>query len=412
MSIQVTEEQSRAVLECRSCGGGKLEAVLDLGSQPLANALVRDPAADEARYPLAIALCLDCALVQTTHWVSGEVLFGQDYPYYSSFSTAYLSHAEKYAEELIDTFKLGPHSRVIELASNDGYLLRTFFEQGIPVLGIDPAEGPAEVARAAGIPTLTEYFGEQFAERLREEGQGADVIIGNNVLAHVDDVNDFVAGVAALLKTDGVGVFEVPYLVDLVEKCAFDTIYHEHGCYFSLGALSALFRRHGLNIHRVCRLPVHGGSLRVTVKKDAESLPSVTEMLAHETQIGVGSIAYYRDFRRRVDEIVRSLNDLLRELKGDGNRVAAYGAAAKATVLGNAAGLGSHLIEYVVDRNPKKQGRFLPGIGIPIVSPERLREDPPDFLLLFPWNLADEIRGQLSEFEGRYIVPIPTPRVL
>jgi SAM-dependent methyltransferase len=350
--------------------------------------------------------------VQTTYWVSGEVIFGGDYPYYSSYSTGYLRHARDHALELIETRGLGPESLVVEIASNDGYLLRNFVERGVPVLGIDPAGGPAETARGIGVPTLEEYFGSDLARRLRAEGRGADVVLGNNVLAHVDDPNQLAAGVAVLLKPEGVAIFEVPYLVDLVERCAFDTIYHEHNCYFSLRALQNLFERHGLHVIDVRRLEVHGGSLRVSVSSRGEEQTAVGELRSLEDRLGVANTGFYQQFAQRVEAVMSGLRDLLIRSRDRGERVAAYGAAAKGATLANASGIGRDLVEYVVDRNPAKQGRFLPGVHIPIVPPERLQEDPPDLLLVFAWNLLPEIRAQLGAFPGRFLVPIPEPRIL
>jgi len=404
--------QSRPVEQCRCCGGSHLEVVLDLGCTPLANALPSDLSIPEPTYPLAVAICRDCALVQTTYWVSGEVIFGGDYPYFSSYSTDYLRHARDHALELIEERRLGPESLVVEIASNDGYLLRNFVERGVPVLGIDPARGPAETARGIGVPTLEEYFGSELARGLRAEGRRADVVLGNNVLAHVDDPNQLAAGVAILLADEGVAIFEVPYLVDLVERCAFDTIYHEHNCYFSLRALQNLFERHELHVVDVRRLEVHGGSLRVSVARKGEEKAAVAELRSLEDRLGVATTDFYRQFAQRVEAVTSGLRDLLTRLRDRGERVAAYGAAAKGATLANASGIGPDLVAYVVDRNPAKQGRFLPGVRIPIVPPERLEEDPPDLLLIFVWNLLPEIRAQLGDFPGRFLVPIPEPRIL
>jgi SAM-dependent methyltransferase len=397
---------------CRSCGSKSLDAVLDLGSTPLANELREDPTQKQIEYPLAVVLCRACTLVQNSHRVPGEILFGQSYPYFSSVSTAYLDHARQNALELIEARELGSDSLVIEVASNDGYLLKNFVERGIPVLGIDPAEGPAAMARESGIATRVEYFGVEVAQRIRDEGLRADVILGNNVMAHVDDINDLVAGVALLLRDDGVAVFEAPYLVDLVQRCAFDTIYHEHNCYFSLTALQHLFTRHGLQLLDLRRLDVHGGSLRIYAGSSGEPSPAVKECLAQEEALGLAELGYYESFGERVDGILGSLRTMLAELRAEGKQVAAYGAAAKGAVITSVAGLDESDISYVVDRNPHKQGRYMPGSQIAIVSPARLESEPPDYLLLFAWNLAQEIRSQLTGFHGRYIVPIPEPRVL
>ncbi len=400
------------VVACRSCGESRLERILDLGTTPLANELRRDPAVQQAMYPLAVVLCPSCSLVQTSHRLPGEVLFGRSYPYFSSVSNAYLKHASEHARELIARRRLGRDSFVVEVASNDGYLLSNFVDRGIPVLGIDPADGPAAVARARGVETLVEYFGMDVALRLRNQGIRAELILGNNVLAHVNDVNDFVAGVACLLKEEGEAVFEVPYLLDMVERCAFDTIYHEHNCYFSLTALRNLFERHGLRMVDVRRLPVHGGSLRITVAMCGEPSAAVLECLAVERALCVADRHYYESFQRRVRRSLDLLRSLLNEIRAEGKCIAAYAAAAKGAVIINGAGLDQEDIAYVVDRNPRKQNNYMPGSRIPIVHPDKLRTDPPDYLLVFAWNLVDEIRSQLTDFKGRYIVPIPEPRVI
>lgn len=404
--------EAGAITACRSCGGKQLEELLDLGSMPLANELPSEPGEEQIRYPLGVVLCGACSLVQSSFRVPGRILFGQSYPYFSSVSSTYLAHARENALELIEARSLGPASLVVEVASNDGYLLKNFVERGIPVLGVDPAEGPAASARDAGVPTRIEYFGAEVAARLRAEEGAADLVLGNNVMAHVDDVNDLAAGVAALLHEDGVGVFEAPYLVDLVDRCAFDTIYHEHNCYFSLTALKHIFERHGLVLRDVRRLEIHGGSLRIFVGHGGQATPAVESLLASERDLGVDSREYYESFSQRVDHILDSLRSMLRGLRSEGKCVAAYGAAAKGAVISSVAGFGSEDIAYVVDRNPHKQGRYMPGGSIPIVPPKRLESDPPDYLLLFAWNLADEIRSQLPSFRGRYIVPIPDPRIL
>jgi 2-polyprenyl-3-methyl-5-hydroxy-6-metoxy-1,4-benzoquinol methylase len=402
------------VTACRACGGAALEKVLDLGRTPLANALVPAGciAAEAPTYPLALAQCRDCALVQITCRVPGEVLFGRDYPYYSSTSPAYLAHAAEYARTLLATEALDAKSLVVEIASNDGYLLRNIVAAGVPALGIDPAAGPAAAAEAAGVPTLVAYFDAALAGRLAAEGRRADLVIANNVLAHVDDPADFVRGLEILLKPDCVAVLEVPSLVELVEGGAFDTIYHEHNCYFSLTALTRLFERQNLTVADVQGLSVQGGSFRLRVSRGHARGERVRELLAAEARLGVEKPEYLHKLAARVERTVRGLRALLAGLKAEGKRVAAYGAAAKGVTLASVAGLGPELIDYVVDRNPVKQGLWMPGSGLPVVTPERLDTDPPDYLLLFAWNLLDEIRDQLPGFAGRFIVPIPEPRLV
>jgi SAM-dependent methyltransferase len=310
---------------------------------------------------------------------------------------------------------LGPESLVVELASNDGYMLKNFKQRGIPVLGIDPAEGPAGAAETAGIPTLREFFTADVARRLRAEGRRADVVIANNVLAHVPDLNGFVEGIGILLADSGVAVIELPYVKDLVEHCEFDTIYHEHLCYFSVTALDRLFARHGLCLNHVEQLAIHGGSLRLYVERRPKRAEGVSGLLDEEARIGLDRFAYYQGFARRVQTIRESLLGLLRDLKRDGKRVAAYAAAAKGATLINYVGIGTDLVDYVVDRNTHKQGCYMPGQHLPIRPPERLLEDLPDYVLLLAWNFADEImrqQAQYLEHGGAFIVPVPTPKVI
>jgi SAM-dependent methyltransferase len=402
---------------CRSCGAAPLTPFLSLGEMPLTAAFVREDQLGESepRYPLTVAFCEGCALVQTLETVSPETIFGRDYPYYSSFSDALLDHSRDHALSLMESRALGPDSLVIELASNDGYLLRNFVENGIPVLGIDPADGPARAAEEAGVPTLREFFGADLARRLRDEGKVADVIIANNVLAHVPDLNGFVEGIGILLADDGSAVIEAPYVRDLVESCEFDTIYHEHLCYFSVTALDALFSRHGLHLNAIHHLPIHGGSLRVSVGHRDDRDASVSEYLASEKAAGMTGFAYYRDFAERVNGVRDGLLELLDEARDADKRVAAYGAAAKGCVLLNFAGVGADRIDFVADRNVHKQGMYMPGVRIPVRAPEDLLSEMPDYVLLLAWNFKDEIMSQQGEYArrgGKFIVPIPTPEVV
>jgi SAM-dependent methyltransferase len=402
---------------CRSCGATELERVLSLGETPLADGLV-DPAVgngSDPRYPLDVAFCPRCSLVQLLETVSPEVLFDENYPYFSSFSDDLLKHSRKNAHRLISERRLGADSLVVELASNDGYLLRNFTERGIPVMGIDPAPGPAAAAEAVGVPTLVEFFGRDLAGGLRHQGKRADVIIANNVLAHVPDLNGFVAGIATLLTEDGIASIEVPYVKDLIDRCEFDTIYHEHLCYFSVSALVPLFGRHGLSLNRVEHFPIHGGSLRLSVEPRSMVQDSVRRYLEDEADSGLVDMDYYRAFSSRVGRAQEALRRMLRDMKAAGKRIAAYGAAAKGAILLNSTGIDRDVVDFVVDRNVHKQGKFMPGVRIPIVDPSALVEEKPDYVLLLAWNFKDEILRQQEDFRrqgGRFIVPVPQPAVV
>jgi SAM-dependent methyltransferase len=402
---------------CRICHSRDIQPVLSLGTTPLADALRSKEQLSQAepRFPLNVAFCPQCSLVQLLETVPPEVLFCQDYPYYSSFSPALLKHSRANALDLIESRRLNANSLVVELASNDGYLLKNFVEQGIPVLGIDPAEGPARAAEKIGVPTLCTFFGEPLARELVAKGKAADVIIGNNVLAHVADLHGFVEGIRILLKEDGVAVIEMPYVKDLVDHCEFDTIYHEHLCYYSMTALDHLFRMHSLFLNNVKRLSIHGGSLRIYVEKKENVSSAVRDMLRTEVAEKVDRIDYYRDFAVRVEGIRKELRGLLQSLKQGGARIAAYGAAAKGSTLINYSGIGTEFVDFVVDRNTHKQGLYMPGQHIPVLAPEALLERMPDHVLLLAWNFADEILHQQKEYQqrgGRFIIPVPNPRVV
>ncbi len=402
---------------CWSCGGADLAPVLDLGRTPLANSLVRpeDAARVDPAFPLELAFCRGCALVQITESVPPEELF-REYLYFSSFSDTMLRHARELAARMTRERHLGAKSLVVEVASNDGYLLQNYRDAGVKVLGVEPAQNVAKVAEERGVPTVADFFGDALAARLRAEGRRADVMHANNVLAHVPDLNGFVRGFKTLLADDGVAIFEAPYVRDMIEGVEFDTIYHEHLCYYSLTALDALFRRNGLAVVRVERVPIHGGSLRVFVAHEgAAPDETVAALLADERRDGLDTLAYYEQFARRVRALERVLAALLRDLKRAGCRIVGYGASAKGSTLLNAFGIGSDVLDFVVDRSTYKQGRLTPGTHLMIKPPEALLEAQPDYALLLTWNFEAEILAQQAEYRargGRFIVPVPEVRVV
>jgi len=404
--------------DCRSCGATPLHSVLDLGDQPLANRLRTEEqlAEDEPRFPLHLTLCLACGLAQLTHSVPPQELF-TDYPYFSSVIPSLVGHARSIALRLVAERGLGPDSLVMELASNDGYLLQHYRDAGVPVLGVDPAANIAAAAEARGIPTRCAFFGRDVARELVAEGHRPDVLHANNVLAHVPDLNGFVAGIATLIGEHGRLVAESPYVKDLLDQVEFDTIYHEHLCYFSLTALDRLMERHGLVIEDVERLAIHGGSVRlfVAAASVAERGPRVLELLEEERGWGARDREPYERFAQRVRELGHELVGLLDDLRAGGSTLAAYGAAAKGSTLLNTFGIGRERLSYIADASPHKQGRYAPGTGLPIVPPERLLEDRPGYVLLLAWNFADEIVAQQRAYReagGRFILPVPAPRVV
>jgi SAM-dependent methyltransferase len=414
--LEITTERTGA--HCRSCGSTDLSIFLSLGNLPLSDGFLEagQLLESEPRYPLDVAFCSNCSLVQILETVPPEELFGADYPYFSSFTDTLLRHSQANVEERIAERGLKADSLVVELASNDGYLLQYYQARGIPVLGIDPAPGPVAAARAKGIDTLQAFFGVDLARKLVAQRRRADVIHANNVLAHVADTNGFVEGIATLLQEDGVVVVECPYVKDLIEHGEFDTIYHEHLCYFSVTSLRALFGRHGLYITRVVPLAIHGGSLRVFVQKQQNlAEPSVREYLESEQRLGLDRLDYYADFSTRVREIRTELNELLQGLKQRKARIVGYGAAAKGTIMLNYVGIGQETLDFVVDRNTHKQGRYIPGVRLPIASPERVLAEQPDYVLILPWNFKEEIMAQQAEYRrrgGRFIVPVPRPTII
>jgi SAM-dependent methyltransferase len=405
------------ITNCRSCRCPDLQVILDLGAQPIANALLSEEELErpEARFPLAMAFCPACALLQVTETVPADFLYRRDYPYFSSSSPALLKHSSEHGETLVCKYKLGPLSFVVEVASNDGYLLRNFVERGIPCLGIDPADGPVARANAIGVPTIHDFFGLQRAEKLASEGKLADVVIANNVVAHVDEINDFVAGIERLLKPTGIAVLECAYALDLIENCEFDTIYHEHLFYHTLHGLTPLFNRHGLYLNEVERLPIHGGSLRLTVSRTSARSEGLDALLAHETALGVDKVTFYNDFADRVRALRDSLAHLLVSERAKRKRIACYGAAAKGATLVNYLNLGEGFFEFVADANPYKQGKYMPGQRIPIRHPEQLIANQPDHVLLLVWNFAGEVMRQQATYRergGSFIIPVPEPRIV
>ena len=409
----------RAASGCRFCGATLAHTFVDLGMSPLCESYVPADKLDQMEpfYPLCVRVCDRCFLVQVREYVRAEDIYSH-YAYFSSYSDSWLEHARRYVEAMIERFGLGPQSQVVEVASNDGYLLQYFVDRQVPVLGIEPAANVAEVARQKGIPTLVKFFGRETAGELIAEGHRADLLLGNNVLAHVPDLNGFVAGLKLLLAPDGTITMEFPHLMRLVEGNQFDTIYHEHFSYLSLLVVQRVFSAQGLVIFDVEELSTHGGSLRVYARhaRDASKPvePAVDELCGRELAAGYGRIETYLSFNERVAETKRRLLEFLITARREGKRVAGYGAPGKGNTLLNYCGIRTDLLEYTVDRSPHKQGKFLPGTHIPILSPEVIAETRPDYVLILPWNLKDEIIEQLSyvrRWGGRFVVPIPEPTV-
>ena len=408
---------------CRSCGGKRLREILFLGDLPLANALLTKDQLDrtEEKYPLRLVFCPHCTLVQITETVSPKKLFS-NYFYFSSFSDTVLENAQRIADKMINRCQLTSDSLVLELASNDGYLLKNYQAKGIPVLGVEPAENVAKAAIEQGIPTLCKFFNAQVADQMSADGITADVIHANNVAAHVADLHGFVEGIAKLLKPDGVAVIENHYVKDMLDHVEFDSIYHEHLCYYSATSMRNLFARHGLKMVDLERIPVHGGSLRAYFQPthgpcslEKEGAQRVKILLDEESAWGVGDFQFYQNFNRQVEALKEDLLCLLNKLKSTGKSIVVYGASAKSTTLLNYFGIGRETIDYVADRSTIKQGHYTPGTHLYIVSPDKLLETQPDYVLLLTWNFADEILAQQAEYRqrgGKFIIPIPKTQVL
>lgn len=404
---------------CRFCAASLKHEFVDLGLSPIANAFVTAEQANqhEAFYPLHAFVCGMCFLVQLEEFESTDEIFS-DYVYFSSYSDSWLAHARKFVHGAADRFALDANSLVIEVASNDGYLLQYFKELKVPVLGIEPASNIAEVARAAGIDSINEFFGIELASQLRDEGRTCDLLVGNNVLAHVPDINDFVGGLTIVLADNGVLSMEFPHLLRLIEQTQFDTIYHEHFSYLSLLTVQRIFRHHGLEVFDVEELGTHGGSLRVFAQHLGGQQPSsdsVDKVLRSETEAGLDQLSGYRNFSDKVARVKNDLLSFLASAKEEGKTVVGYGAPAKGNTLLNFCGVGPDSIQYTVDRSPHKQDKLLPGTHIPVHSPEHIAQTKPDYVLILPWNLQEEIvqqLGHIREWGGKCVVPIPELQVL
>ena len=407
-------------MKCRHCGTELSLPMVDLGSAPPSNAYLTEETlhAPEKWYPLRVLVCETCWLAQTEDFADAHELFDADYAYFSSYSSSWLEHAERYVGEMVERFGLGGESHVVEIAANDGYLLQYVKSRGIPCLGIEPTASTAAAARDKGIDIKEAFFGVDLAEQLLVEGAAADLMAANNVLAHVPDINDFVAGFARLLKHDGVATFEFPHLLRLIEQNQFDTIYHEHFSYLSLSAVERVFAQNGLSVFDVESLATHGGSLRVFAQRSdtgkRERSAAVGDLLGQEAKAGLTASDVFHAFQQQAQHCKNGLLRFLLEAKAEGKSVAAYGAAAKGNTMLNFAGVRPDLIEFVVDRNPAKQGKFMPGSRIPIVAESCLREQKPDYVVILPWNLQGEIAEQLlyvTDWGGTFVTAIPEVRV-
>lgn len=405
-------------MKCRICDNEIEKPFLSLGNMPLSNSLVADSLVPEKYYPLDVYLCDDCHFIQTPEFVSAKNIFSEGYPYFSSYSETWLNHCKNYVDMMMEKYKYHSESLVVEIGSNDGSLLQYFKDYDTNILGIEPVEQVAIVAIKNKIPTEMEYFDKNYAKKMATKGKNADLIIGNNVLAHNPDLNNFVEGLRIILKPNGIITMEFPYLLNLIKDNEFDTIYHEHFSYFSLCAIKKLFQKHQLEIFDVEEINIHGGSIRIYVRRKDNiyikgNYKNISDMIKKETELY--NIKTYIDFGNRIKIIKRNLLRILILLKDDNKRIVGYGAPAKGNTILNYCGIGTDFIDYVVDMNPYKQGKYLPGTHIPIKHPNTIKEDKPDYVLILPWNLKEEIMNQLKyikEWNGKFILPIPIPYIV
>ncbi|RYD71649.1 MAG: class I SAM-dependent methyltransferase [Sphingobacteriales bacterium] len=408
-------------MNCRYCNTKLEHEFADLGFSPPSNSFLSKEQLNgpETFYPLKTLVCDNCFLVQIDEFAKHDDIFNADYVYFSSFSTSWLAHAKAYTEMMIHRFGFNSASQVIEIASNDGYLLQYFKEKNIPVLGIEPTANTAAAAKEKGIDSVVDFFGVRLATSLAEKGTKADLLLGNNVLAHVPDINDFVSGLKILLKPTGVITFEFPHLLQLIDKNQFDTIYHEHFCYLSLIAVKQIFEQHGMQIFDVEEVTTHGGSLRIFAKHTEDSskeiLNNVANMLEKETAFGLKDLAVYTSYQQKAEKVKNDFTAFLIEAKNAGKKVAGYGAAAKGNTLLNFAGTKKDLLQFVTDASPHKQNKFLPGVHIPVFNEEKIKTEKPDYIVILPWNLKDEISNQLAyikDWGGKFVVAVPQLEII